>query len=84
MPAGAEGVTSVRIWATAVAFALVVLLGCQDDRPVGPTTQDFEAARQELATSIAKGKRKPPPVAQVKPAEAGEQKLAVNEPERHT
>lgn len=51
----------MRIRATAFAVALLAAAGCSDDGPVGPTTQDFQAARQELATKLAKGKPKPPP-----------------------
>jgi Tfp pilus assembly protein PilP len=50
----------VRIRATAFAIVLLALPGCQDDGPVGPTTQDFQAARKELAAKVATGKRKPP------------------------
>lgn len=51
----------MRIKATAVAIALLALSGCQDSAPVGPTTQDFNQARQELVSKMKKGKMKPPP-----------------------
>ena len=53
----------MRIMATATTMAVLALLGCQDDGPVGPTTQDFKTARQELATKLERGKQKPAAVA---------------------
>ena len=61
---------SVRIRATALAIALLALPGCQDDGPVGPTTEDFQAAREEMAKKLASGKKppKPAPVVAARPA----------------
>lgn len=50
---------SVQIRATATTIVVLALLGCQDDGPVGPTTEDFQAARQELAAKLVRGKKKP-------------------------
>lgn len=60
----------MRIRATALAIALLALPGCQEDSPVGPSTSDFQAARQEMAAKLASGTReqpKPPPVAKKPP-----------------
>jgi Tfp pilus assembly protein PilP len=57
----------VRNKATALAIALCVLGGCSDRTAVGPTTQDFGAAREEKAAKIAKNKGKQAPVAQARP-----------------
>lgn len=54
---------SVRIMATATTIAVLALLGCQDDGPVGPTTQDFKAARQKLAAKLEGSEPKPAVVA---------------------
>ena len=53
----------MRITATALALALLALSGCQDDKPVGPTTQDLNRAREELVAKVKKGgnKKAPPP-----------------------
>lgn len=64
---------SVRIMATATTIAVLALLGCQDDGPVGPTTQDFKTARQELATKLKRGKQKPAVVAVPMEASGGTQ-----------
>ena len=60
----------MRIRATAMAIALLALPGCQDDGPVGPTTEDFQAAREEMAKKLASGKKppKPAPVVAARPA----------------
>lgn len=50
----------MRFRALAGSVALLTLVGCQDDAPVGPTTSDFQAARQEMAAKLAKGKPKAP------------------------
>lgn len=44
----------MRISAMAMAIALLTLPGCGEEAPVGPTTQDFQAARQELAAKLEK------------------------------
>jgi Tfp pilus assembly protein PilP len=50
---------NVRISTTAMAITVLALLGCQEDGPVGPTTQDFEAARRELAVKLVRSEKKP-------------------------
>ncbi len=60
----------IRAWAWSVA--LLALVGCQDEAPVGPTTSDFQAARQEMAAKLAKGKPKAPKKAAAPAAPAAE------------
>ena len=48
----------VRITAMALALALLVLVGCGNDVPTGPTTQDFNEARAQLAEKQARGEQK--------------------------
>jgi Tfp pilus assembly protein PilP len=43
----------------ALAIALLALPGCQDDAPIGPSTSDFQAARDEMAAKLATGKPAP-------------------------
>jgi len=50
---------NVRIKATALVIALLALQGCQDDGGVGPTTSDFQAARNEMAAKLARSKAAP-------------------------
>jgi len=49
---------SVRIRAVGVAMALAVLAGCGGEKPLGPTTGEFNAERQALVAELARGKRK--------------------------
>lgn len=58
----------MRIRAMALAIALLSLLGCQDDASVGPTTSDFQAARNEMATKLEQRKAPPKAVAGIVPA----------------
>jgi type IV pilus assembly protein PilP len=46
----------VRITAKALAIALLVLPGCQEDAPVGPTTEDFNQARREQVAKLKQGR----------------------------
>ena len=48
----------MRITAMALAIALLALPGCQRDAPVGPTTEDFNQARQELVAKLERKKAK--------------------------
>jgi type IV pilus assembly protein PilP len=50
----------VRITSMALALALLMLVGCQDDTAPGPTTQDFNKARQEAASKLDRGEKKAP------------------------
>ena len=49
----------MRITAMALAIALLVLPGCQKDAPVGPTTEQFNQARQEMVAKLKQGTGKP-------------------------
>lgn len=62
----------MRISAMALAIALLALPGCGDDGPVGPTTEDFQAARQQLASKLKKAP-KPPPVKKRAPVTESEE-----------
>jgi Tfp pilus assembly protein PilP len=42
----------------ALAIALLALPGCQEQAPVGPTTEDFTQARKELVAKLKKGQVK--------------------------
>jgi hypothetical protein len=63
----------MRITAMALVLALLALSGCQDDTPVGPTTQDLNQAREELVAKVKKGGQKkvpsPRPASAPKPKE---------------
>ena len=48
----------VRITAMALALALLGLVGCENEVPTGPTTQDFNEARAQLAERQARGEKK--------------------------
>ncbi len=52
---------SVRVRALGVAIAVCALAGCEKERPVGPTTQEFHQEREALASKIGdpKGTAKP-------------------------
>jgi Tfp pilus assembly protein PilP len=49
---------NVRVRALGVAIAVCVLAGCGEERPLGPTTQEFNKERQALASKLEKGKGK--------------------------
>ena len=53
----------MRNKATALAIALLALGGCGENRTVGPTTDDFSAAREQKAAKLAKNKGKAPAAA---------------------
>jgi Tfp pilus assembly protein PilP len=63
----------MRITAMALVLALLALSGCQEDTPVGPTTQDLNQAREELVAKVKQGgQRKAPsprPAAELEPQE---------------
>jgi len=73
----------VRITAMALAIALLALPGCQEDTPVGPTTQELSQARRDLVAKLKQGKgkakktAKPPTEKIVAKAQAGETGLPV-------
>lgn len=63
----------MRITAMALALALLGLVGCGSDAPTGPTTQDFNEARQQLADKLARGgKKKTAPARRPEPRESEE------------
>ena len=47
---------SVRFQALGVAIAVCVLAGCGEERPLGPTTEEFNKERQALASKLDKQK----------------------------
>jgi Tfp pilus assembly protein PilP len=49
---------SVRTQALGLAIAACVLAACGEERPLGPTTQEFNQERQALAAKLDKGKGK--------------------------
>ncbi len=49
---------SVRVWALGVAIAVCALAGCEDERPLGPTTQEFNQERQALVAKLDKDRGK--------------------------
>ena len=58
---------NVRVRALGVAIAVCALAGCEEERPLGPTTQEFSQEREALAAKLEQGKgtvrtpaRKPP------------------------
>ena len=57
----------VRLVSTIMLGALV-LLGCQESEPTGPSTADFNKAREERASQLKKGEKKV--VARKAPAQA--------------
>jgi Tfp pilus assembly protein PilP len=58
----------VRIIATGLAAALLGLVGCNDGTPAtGPTNQDFNAARQELAEKQKTAKARKAPAQRPQP-----------------
>jgi type IV pilus assembly protein PilP len=50
---------SVRVRALAVSIAACVLAACAEERPLGPTTQEFNQERQALVAKLGQGKGKP-------------------------
>lgn len=57
----------VRITTMAVMGVLIAALGCDQNQPTGPTTADFNAAREKLAAKVKdQGGKKPPAAAQAK------------------
>lgn len=48
----------MRITATVLALALLALLGCKGDAPVGPSNEEFAQARAELVAKAQKKKGK--------------------------
>jgi len=50
---------NVRIRAMALALALLALPGCQDEGAIGPTTSDFQAARDEKSANLATRRKAP-------------------------
>ena len=62
---------SVRFQALGVAIAVCVLAGCGEERPLGPTTEEFNKERQALASKLDKGKGKGPARKTDAPAAAG-------------
>lgn len=62
----------MRITAMALALALLALPGCKDDAPPGPTTQDFNQAREAAAEKGGKEHKAPKaPVARRPKAKPG-------------
>lgn len=47
---------NVLVRALGVAIAVCALAGCGEERPLGPTTQEFNKERQALASKLEKGK----------------------------
>jgi len=47
---------SVQVRALGVAIAVCALAGCEDERPLGPTTQEFNQEREALVAKLDKGK----------------------------
>ena len=71
----------VRITAMALALALLALVGCGRDAPTGPTTADFNEARQQLAGKLARGEtKKTAPARRPQPQEPEELAFAASEP----
>ena len=50
---------SVRVRTLGVAIAVCALAGCEDERPLGPTTQEFNQEREALAGKLDQGKGAP-------------------------
>jgi Tfp pilus assembly protein PilP len=53
------GRISVRISAVTLAIALLALPGCKREAPVGPTTQEFNKAREQLVARRARAGKPP-------------------------
>src|SRR3990172_909684 len=64
---------SVRVRALGVAIAMCALAGCEEERPLGPTTQEFNQERQALVAKLGNEKGKATPAARKAsaPAAAG-------------
>ena len=54
---------SVRVRALGVAIAVCALAGCEDERPLGPTTQEFNQERQALVSKLGNDKGRATPAA---------------------
>jgi Tfp pilus assembly protein PilP len=48
----------VRLVSTTFLLGALVLLGCKDSTPPGPSTEEFSKARQERAAELKKGEKK--------------------------
>lgn len=73
----------VRITSMALALALLVLVGCKDDVAPGPTTQDFNKARHQLADKLKRGEKKAPARRPQPTPESKEPAFAVQEQGYH-
>jgi Tfp pilus assembly protein PilP len=70
---------SVRTQALGLALAACVLAACEKERPLGPTTQEFNQERAALAAKLGKGKAGAKPAAARKAdAEAAPAALAAD------
>jgi Tfp pilus assembly protein PilP len=58
----------LRVQALGMALGLCVLAGCEEKKALGPTTQEFNARRQELAGKLKSSQGKAPVAA--RPAQA--------------
>jgi len=54
---------SVRVRALGVAIAVCALAGCEEERPLGPTTQEFNQERQARVAKLGNEKGKATPAA---------------------
>jgi Tfp pilus assembly protein PilP len=69
----------VRITSMALALALLALVGCKDDVAPGPTTQDFNKAREQLAEKLKHEEKKAPARRPAPTPEPEEPSFAANE-----
>ena len=62
---------NVRFQALGVAIAVCILAGCGEERPLGPTTKEFNKERQALVSKLEKGQAKGAARKDAAPATAG-------------